>query len=240
MSDSAAKTEEAATTDTAVNNGGEGSNPSTDKAEASRDTAANGTSDQGTKAETDASKAKEGEVKAEGQDKADDKAEGDKAKAGAPDKYEDFKLPENFEINEELAAKLHELGKEFNLPQEGAQRLVDLHLSVIDEINARQQDQWKQVKDDWKKQALADKDLHDEKGSAEPAVALALKAVDALGGEGLREALDLTGAGSHPLVVKAFYQIGKAMAEDKFVTGAVTSDNRSKAEKLYPSMKQKA
>lgn len=73
-------------------------------------------------------------------------------------------------------------------------------------------------------------------------IAAANFAVDKLGGDELRELIDSKGLGTHPLIVGAFSQIGKLLAEDSVgdgkgggnpFTGALSPDEaRSKAREL--------
>src|SRR6266403_1426137 len=47
---------------------------------------------------------------------------------GAPEAYTDFTLPEGVKLEGETLKSAQELFKDLNLPQDGAQRLVDFHL----------------------------------------------------------------------------------------------------------------
>lgn len=134
-------------------------------------------------------------------------------------------------------ATFTDFAREHELSQEGAQKLVDLHAATISEAAAQQQEKWDEIKEDWRKETIADKTLHDEEGKADAAIAASRKAVEKIGGQPLMDALDLTGAGNHPAVVAAFHKISKALAEDQFIFGSGSADNLSPAQKLYPSMK---
>ena len=157
---------------------------------------------------------------------------------GAPDTYAEFDVPEGIELDTEQMSRFKEFGQTHNLSQKSAQELVELHLQTMENFTTRQMDQWDEVKENWVNDVRADKDLQDDTGSTDAAIATALKAVENLGGQDLKEALELTGAGSHPAVVKAFYQMGKAMEEDKVVFGGAGADNRSAADVLYPTMRK--
>ena len=49
-------------------------------------------------------------------------------------------------------------------------------------------------------------------------------------------ALDATGMGSHPELVRVFARIGKAMAEDTFVAPGKESTTIDPAKKMFPTM----
>ena len=69
----------------------------------------------------------------------------------------------------------------------------------------------------WVGEVKADPEIGGDKLTA--SMALAARAIDRLGVPGLKEALDLTGAGNHPDVVKAFVRLGQMVSEDRFTPG---------------------
>jgi len=171
--------------------------------------------------------------------KDEDKGDDEDKPEGAPESYTDFTIPEGFDVDETRLERFQKYGKDNNLTQDAAQELIDLHAEVVTEVATSNQDRWDVIRDGWKKDSLADKELHDEKGDAKAGIALAKTAAIALGGEELIAAFDLTGVGDHPAVTKAFHKLGKAMEEDKFVFGNASSKELSAAQVLYPSMKDK-
>jgi len=59
--------------------------------------------------------------------------------------------------------------------------------------------------------------------------------IDRLGVPGLKEALNLTGAGNNPAIVKAFVRLGQMVSEDRFQpgNGAPPAAPKSPAEVIY-------
>src|SRR5882762_10933205 len=53
--------------------------------------------------------------------------EGEKPPAGAPEKYEDFKLPDGYKMDETASKEVTAMFKELNLSQDQAQKLVDYY-----------------------------------------------------------------------------------------------------------------
>src|SRR5262245_53151779 len=51
----------------------------------------------------------------------------------APEKYEDFKVPEGYTLDGEVGKEASAMFKELNLPQEAAQRLVDFYVKQTQE-----------------------------------------------------------------------------------------------------------
>ena len=85
----------------------------------------------------------------------------------------------------------------------------------------------------WVSEIKADPEIGGDKLQA--SIASAARAIDRLAVPGLREALDLTGAGNNPAIVKAFARIGQMIAEDRFQpgNGAPPAARRSPAEVIY-------
>jgi hypothetical protein len=86
------------------------------------------------------------------------KAEDEKKNSGAPEKYEEFKIPKDTKLDAEMFDKFTPLAKELNLSQEKAQELVDFYAAtVIPEITRQQTEMWETTKTEWGKTAIADK-----------------------------------------------------------------------------------
>ncbi len=180
-----------------------------------------------------------GGKKPEGEGAADKSkdAEGDKEKKGAPEKYE-FKVPDGVALDETLVAEFTPVAKELGLDNASAQKLVDLYTKTRAADTQKLYDAWTQTHEKWVGEAKADKEFGGVNFDAN--VAIAKKAMTAAvlgGGEKLVEALNVTGAGNHPEVIRFFYKVGKLMSDDKFDTGRSQSNSAGdKAKALYPSM----
>jgi len=169
------------------------------------------------------------EGKAEKSADSDGEAEGNDAPAID---YDALTVPDGFEMDGQVleAAKpvLEELGI---TDQAQAQKLVDLFSGIQQqqaeaaaEALTKTHDEWvNAIKSDWG-------------SSFDERLAVAGKAVE-LGGDELREALAITGAGNHPAVIKFFHRIGTAVSEDGLVAGDAKVSNKAPIEKrMYPSM----
>lgn len=86
---------------------------------------------------------------------------------------------------------------------------------------------------EWAETVKADKELGGDK--LDQTLATAKKAID-LGPPELKEMLNVTGLGNHPAVVKWAYTIGKALSEDRFVTGKAGEKPATVASTLFPNM----
>jgi hypothetical protein len=98
---------------------------------------------------------------------------------------------------------------------------------------------------EWETASKSDKEFGGDKFDAN--LAVAKKALDAFGTPELRALLGPydpknnpkgTGLGNHPEIIRAFLKAGKAISEDKFVSGTrapAALTNASAANALYPN-----
>src|SRR5262249_25485176 len=131
--------------------------------------------------------------------------------------YSKFKLPEAVAIDEASMNAATDLFADSGLTQEQAQKFIDL-ATAREQAGANAQLRafvGLQIK--WVSGVKADPDMGGDKLDA--TLASAARAIDRLAVPGLREALDLTGAGNHPAIVKAFARIGQMVSEDRFRPG---------------------
>jgi hypothetical protein len=146
----------------------------------------------------------------------------------APEKYT-FTAPEGTEYDSGVLDAFSAAAKEANLSQDAAQKLIE---TMAPAIAARQADQIQAVHKAWLDASTADKEFGGEKLAEN--LGVARKALDNFGSPELRALLDNTGLGNHPEVLRFMFRAGKAISEDKFVTGAARTGS-SDAKSLYPN-----
>lgn len=164
-------------------------------------------------------------------DKSEEKAE------GAPDQYEDFDLPEGMEAAP-IMEEFKPLAKELDLNQEQAQKAVDLYNKFEQQRSEAEQERWDTLKSEWAEGARADKEFGGQDFEAN--VGLAKQALDQFGTPELKEALELTGTGSHPELVRFFYRVGKTLKEADMLKGGnpPPKNQKSAAEKIFTTMEK--
>ena len=138
-------------------------------------------------------------------------------KPTAPETYE-FKAPEGRAFDPEVIAEYSKVAKELNLSQEAAQRVLD---SVGPKLAERQAAQIEAVRNGWADSSKADKEFGGEKLSEN--LGIAKRALDQFGTAELRDLLNESGLGNHPEVIRFMYRAGKAISEDKVITGAAAT-----------------
>lgn len=156
---------------------------------------------------------KEPEVKAEGEGGGDAEA----VPAGAPEAYE--LTLEGVTLDPELVAEAEPIFRDLNLTNDQANALLPLAPKLMEKAqNAVVQqmiEQGAQQRKAWLDAFNADPDIGG--GKREETIHLAAKGLDALGfkdGHPFRAALNETGFGNHPDMIRAFRQIGQMVSED--------------------------
>lgn len=162
-------------------------------------------------------------------DKPDDK---EHKQEGAPEKYE-FKPAEGQELDTAALEQFEPIARELNLSNEQAQKMVDLYgTKILPMVQQQQAEAWQKTTEQWAADVKADKEIGGDKLTAN--LSAAQRALDQFGDPELKEYLDSTGLGNHPALVKAFIKVGKAMSEDKVVTGGHESGGSDLISAFYP------
>ena len=142
----------------------------------------------------------------------------------APPEYTDFTVPEGMQVNEALMSEFKAQAAEMGLPQEAAQKLIDLQVK-----NTQAQiEAFDRQRAEWRSEFPA--------GAADPVVkdaAYVLRRFDTDGA--LARELAESGHGDNPRIIRFLAAIRKEFKEDAVHTGAETKqDNRPLRERLWP------
>lgn len=168
-------------------------------------------------------------------DKPEEKKPGEEKEQkpeGAPEKYE-FKPAEGQELDTSALEQFEPIARELNLTNEQAQKMVDLYgTKIMPMVQQQQAEAWQKTTEQWAADVKADKEIGGDKLTAN--LSAAQRALEQFGDPELKEYLDSTGLGNHPALVKAFIKVGKAMSEDKVVTGGHESGGSDLISAFYP------
>lgn len=169
--------------------------------------------------------------------KESDQQEGEEESADeVPESY-DLKLPEDSQLSDDELAKISDTAKELKLTNEQAQKLVDMQADAESAFQEKAETKWKQLTESWVEEVKTDKDLGGD--NFEQTMKLADTAMTQFATPEFKEALNESGYGNHPELVRVFARIGKVMAEDNPIGGqANQGGERSTADVLYPNMKK--
>ena len=187
------------------------------------------------KSKTTAETKAEPEAKADdakGEDKAEDVTKADAKETTGEIDYEAITVPEGFELDAALMDRAKPIFEEIGIKdQAGAQRLVDFFSEIQGEAAAASASLIQATHTEWLSS------IKTEWGADyESNLGIAAKAVGALGGDELKAALNVTGAGNNPAIIKAFQKVGKLISEDQLVAGDKAVNKSNGLSKLYSSM----
>jgi hypothetical protein len=161
--------------------------------------------------------------KAEGEAKTEGDKKDDKAAKGAPEKYEDYKVPDGFTIDPEVKTKADALFKGMGLNQDQAQSLVDMYRELTTEAFQAPFKAYQDTVADWLKAAQDHPDLRGKLapgGEVNVRIGKLLDAVpDAKLASDFREAMDITGVGNHPAFIRMMDHFAKQLTEGTYVAG---------------------
>jgi len=129
------------------------------------------------------------------------------------------------------------LAKEHNISKAQAEALLGLHGDLAKKAMEAQAEAWNGLQKQWQDEVRADKEIGGAKLTAEVLPAIA-KVLDQFGGPEVRQALDVTGAGNNPAIIKMLYKVANAITEGGAVKGnpVVTAEKKSMAATFYPNM----
>lgn len=155
------------------------------------------------------------------------------AEEPAPEPIEyDFAAGENSLIDDGYIGEFKTVAEEMKLTNEQAQQLVTMQDTFVGKLQQQATDQWGEQVKAWEAEVKADPDLGGDNWTTTDQHIK--KALDAFGSESLTKALNDTGYGNHPDLVRFVAAVGKSLNEDTPVGG---NDNagggKSLADALY-------
>lgn len=162
-----------------------------------------------------------------------------KADADKPIVYKDFNFPEGVKPDDKMLTGFKGIMAKAKVPQEVAQELIDLYGSQLQELAKAPYALWEKTQNEWRDGMKADKEIGGEKLDENLGVMAQL--IDSIAEDQkeatlIRQALDLTGAGNHPMIGKLLFRVGKLLLEGGAVGGErpASPNPKNPAEVLYP------
>jgi hypothetical protein len=140
-----------------------------------------------------------------------EKKEGTAPEPPPPRTYEPFKAPEGVTFDEKQIKQLTDIVGVHQLPQEAAQQLIDLYVSETnrfrEEVARHQVEVWNRTKEQWINDVKSDPELGGNR--METVLGNAKHFIENLAGtkeqfNQLMTALDMTGMGNHPALIRLF------------------------------------
>jgi hypothetical protein len=182
----------------------------------------------------DGSEAQSGEKKPE--EGAGEKKPEAGQKPEEPIKYEAFKLPEGVTLDETKLADFTKLAGEAKLPQETAQKLVDLYAAEMKQVQEAPMRAWTDLQTKWQADVKADPVIGGANLDKNLAATKAgLNAVLGDDAKSFFEALNITGAGNNPAILRGLFKAAAPHAPASPVAGQPGKTAKSAGETLYPN-----
>ena len=138
---------------------------------------------------------------------------------GAPEAYADFSIPEGHTLDAATIESATPIFRELGLSQDQAQKLVDFYSAKIGEINSQNEGFMEQMRTEWRNQLSADKEIGGKLDAVKVDIGRALDRIPAEVRTAYKEAMDLTGAGDNPAIIKAMYSLAQLVNEGTPVRG---------------------
>ena len=160
-------------------------------------------------------------------------------KPTVPEKYQ-LKLPEGSPLKEADLTAVAEEAKALGLSQENAQKFLESRSKVVASLIEGQKQQLETAVAGWAESIKTDSEIAGKDGKDYDAnVSRARLVIEKFGSPELKKALNETGLGNHPELVRLMVRVGKGMKEDSFHDGKKTSqsvmDENAIASKFYPT-----
>ena len=167
----------------------------------------------------------------------------------APEKYNDYTVPEGYQLDPEIKTSADKLFKEHGLSQEAAQSFVDFYVKQTTEAFQAPFEAYQKVTDGWKTESENHADLKGKIGPGKEISIRISKFIDGIGDPQLakdfREHMDITGAGNHQAFIRVLNYAAERLTEGQHVAGKGPSEAgqsrpgqapKSAAQSMYPNL----
>lgn len=154
-----------------------------------------------------------------------------------PEKYE-LKMPEGSPLDQEALTRVETYAKANKLSNEEAQKLLEVENTAVKTFAEQQQTKMETLKNTWAEESKNDKEFGGQAFAQN--VELSRRVVEKFGSQAFKAALNETGLGNHPELIRMLSRIGKAVGEDELVVGKTAAGKETPTDpskKLYPNQK---
>lgn len=155
---------------------------------------------------------------------------------GHPEQYEDFKVPEGYELGRGVSDSFKGVAKELGLTQTQAQSLVD---AMTPALAKRQAEELQAVNDGFVNRTMSDPEIGGTKWQTAQRDVARIRDMFGKGADGkmdpdVAEFLN-SPMGNHPGILKLFARAGRAFGEGGFPRGRADNGGQILASDIYPN-----
>lgn len=149
------------------------------------------------------------------------------------DGHYDLKMPDGMELDEDSYKEFSPLLKEIGVSRANAQKLTDTYIKNVSNIVAASQAQARlRAMTQWAKDAQSDPEIGGN--NFQSSVQSASNVLKQFGSESLTQALNETGMGNHPEMIRLLSKIGGAISEDVAAKGRAPASSQSVEDRMFP------
>lgn len=145
-----------------------------------------------------------------------------------------LKLPEGFKADDPALTQFATIANEAKISQDVAQKLVDFHAAALKKASEASSEYWGNLQKEW---GESNKTEFGPEPAKSPKIIAVSKLIDSLGekpASAFREALDMSGMGNHPAIVKAMVLLAERLTEPAHARGAPPAQRpATAAEAIY-------
>lgn len=143
-------------------------------------------------------------------------------------------FPEGFTADEKFTPKFLEIANELGLTKDGANKLVALQAEYAKEGSERATQAWQDTVKQWEDAVKADPEIGGTK--MDESLGAVRKLIDSHGSKELLDALNISGMGSNPHLIRMLHKVAKEVNEPGPVSGSPgNSTPREAASILFPN-----
>lgn len=156
----------------------------------------------------------------------------------APETY-DIKLPDGSRLDPSRVESIAALAKERKLSNEAAQEILTREHEAVEGFAAVQTAAYQKEQEGWATSLKTDKEIGGD--NYNKSIELASRVVKQFGTPEFSEALNRTGLGNHPELVRVFARVAKSLGEDTLVLpgAAPAAGPKDVRELFYPEPSKK-
>jgi hypothetical protein len=165
----------------------------------------------------------------------DDKTEPTSVIPGAFDPMQ-LKLDPQIDKKNPAFNEFTEISKKSGIKQDVAQEYIDLYAKTVKEAADRPYQMWRDTQKGWQNEVMSDQELGGK--NFDEVRRVIGSALHEYGDPGVKTALDFTGAGNNPAIIRTLFRMSKALAEPGPVQGNPSQRTRpdSPGAALYPHL----
>lgn len=168
--------------------------------------------------------------------------------APVPETYAEFKAPEGATLDAALIAEVTPIFKELGLSQDAAQKLVEFQAKHSIATEAKLEKTVADMRAEWRDAIKADPAIGADLEKTKVAIGRLKSQLPTEVRTSFDDAMNLTGMGDHPAIVRGLFELAKLVNEGTPVTGGGPSElgqsrsgqpsRPSAAQALYPKLPQ--